>query len=165
MIHLFKKKEVETPNDDVLAVVNGKMIPPSQIQDPVFAQEMMGQTIGFIHEESDVVSPVNGIVSVLFSTKHAFGIQADNGNAYLVHIGIDTVSLNGQPFQIKVKVGDIVDGGDAGDERPAKERGARKRGYSARVRAAHARYRRQSGAHRCPHKRPQNSLDPMARLV
>ena len=45
MIHLFKKKEVETPNDDVLAVVNGKMIPPSQIQDPVFAQEMMVKSL------------------------------------------------------------------------------------------------------------------------
>ena len=111
MIHLFKKKEVEIPNDDVLAVVNGKMIPPFQIQDPVFAQEMMGQTIGFIPEQSDVVSPVNGIVSVLFSTKHAFGIQADNGNAYLVHIGIDTVSLNGKGFKAFVKQGDRVKAG------------------------------------------------------
>lgn len=111
MIHLFKKKEVKIPDDDVLAIVNGKMIPASQIQDPVFAQEMMGQTIGFIPEQSDVFSPVNGIISVLFPTKHAFGIQADNGNAYLVHIGIDTVSLDGKGFKTFVKQGDRVKAG------------------------------------------------------
>ena len=111
MIHLFKKKEVKIPDDDVLAIVNGKMIPASQIQDPVFEQEMMGQTIGFIPEQSDVFSPVNGTISVLFRTKHAFGIQADNGNAYLVHIGIDTVSLDGKGFKIFVKQGDRVKAG------------------------------------------------------
>ena len=111
MIHLFKKKEIETPDDDVLAVVTGKMIPASQIQDPIFAQEMMGQTIGFVPEQSDVVSPVNGIISVLFPTKHAFGIQADNGNEYLVHIGIDTVSLDGKGFKAFVKQGNRVKAG------------------------------------------------------
>ena len=111
MIHLFKKKEIETPDDDVLAVVTGKMIPAFQIQDPIFAQEMMGQTIGFVPEQSDVVSPVNGIISVLFPTKHAFGIQADNGNEYLVHIGIDTVSLDGKGFKAFVKQGNRVKAG------------------------------------------------------
>lgn len=108
------KKESSVPSvsdKDVLAVVSGKMIPASEISDPVFGEEMMGQTIGFIPSEGTVVCPVNGVVEVAFPTGHAFGIKGNDGNGYLVHVGIDTVSLNGKGFKAFLKQGQKVKAG------------------------------------------------------
>lgn len=109
---LLKKEEIPVYSDlDVVSPVTGKMIPANQIQDTVFAQEMMGQTIGIIPTDGIVVSPVNGKIVTLFPTGHAFGVMANDGNCYLVHIGIDTVNMNGKGFKTFAKQGDTIKAG------------------------------------------------------
>ena len=111
---LFKKEEPLKDYEDsaVVAVVTGKRIPTAEISDPVFAEEMMGKTIGIVPEgKKKVVSPVNGKIEVLFPTGHAFGLRAVDGRGYLVHIGVDTVGLNGKGFKALAKQGDTVKAG------------------------------------------------------
>ena len=109
---IFKKDELQVFKDtDIVSPVTGKMIPANEISDPVFGEEMMGQTIGIIPSNGDVVCPVNGIVEVAFPTGHAFGIKGNDGNSYLVHIGIDTVSLNGNGFKMLLKQNQQVTAG------------------------------------------------------
>lgn len=114
IFNLFKKKTEtlqEYSDYDIVAPVNGKMIPANEISDPVFAEEVMGQTIGFIPSDGKVVCPVNGVVSVVLPTEHAFGITGNDGNEYLVHIGIDTVALDGKGFKAVIKNGESVKAG------------------------------------------------------
>lgn len=106
---LFNKNSFS--DKDVVSPVKGKMIPCSEISDAVFSQEMMGQTIGFEPYDGVICSPVNGIIEVMFPTHHAIGIKAADGTGYLVHIGIDTVVLNGDGFKAFVKQGDNVKAG------------------------------------------------------
>lgn len=96
---------------DVVAVASGEMISASQIEDPVFAQEMMGQTIAIKPSEGMIVSPVNGCLESVFETGHAFSVRMKDGTGLLVHIGIDTVSMNGRGFQILEKSGATVKAG------------------------------------------------------
>ncbi|TDW25797.1 PTS system IIA component (Glc family) [Breznakia blatticola] len=106
------KKELQLFADtDVVSPVNGEIIPASEINDGVFAQEMMGQTIGIIPSDGTVVSPVNGTIVALYPTGHAFGIMGKNGNGYLIHIGINTSSMNGKGFKCFVQQGDEVAAG------------------------------------------------------
>lgn len=112
----YKKKfkyEMNSFIDDctVVSPATGILISAAQIQDPMFCQEMLGQTIGIIPEEDTIVCPVNGVVEVVFPTGHAFGIRRNDGSAYLVHIGIDTASLNGKGFISYLKVGQKVKAG------------------------------------------------------
>lgn len=90
-------------NPFLVSPVKGEIIKANQIKDPVFSQEMMGPTIGFRPYDDTVVSPVNGVIEMVFPTKHAVGIRADSGESYLIHVGIDTVSLNGEGFNSFVK--------------------------------------------------------------
>lgn len=108
---IFLKKLFKHNDSDIVAVVNGTMIPPLHIKDHVFQSEMMGQTIGFVPLSDTIVSPVNGTVSMVFPTKHAVGIQGNNGISFIVHIGIDTVNLNGKGLTLFVKKGDHVKAG------------------------------------------------------
>ncbi len=99
--------------DDVfVAIADGEMISPDNIADLTFAKELMGQTIGFRIKSGKIVSPTNGKVEVLYPSKHAFAIRMKDGTGVLVHIGIDTVSLNGKGFKAFVKQGDEVCAGD-----------------------------------------------------
>ena len=107
----WKKKETGA-GDAIVAVVNGEMIPPEQISDPTFAKELMGQTIGFEPADGTIVSPCDGIVEVLYPTRHAFALRRADGTGILVHIGIDTVNLNGDGFTAFVSEGDRVRAGD-----------------------------------------------------
>ena len=107
----WKKKETGA-GDAIVAVVNGEMIPPEQISDPTFAKELMGQTIGFEPADGTIVSPCDGIVEVLYPTRHAFALRRADGTGILVHIGIDTVNLNGDGFTAFVSQGDRVRAGD-----------------------------------------------------
>ncbi len=80
----------------------------AQVSDPVFSEKMMGDGFAVIPKEGVLYSPVNGTVSSVFPTKHAVGITTKTGLDVLIHIGIDTVELNGAPFEIFVKEGDAV---------------------------------------------------------
>lgn len=88
--------------------VDGEVIPIEDVADPVFSQKMMGDGFGVNPSNGQIYSPINGKVTSVFPTKHALGLEADNGVEVLVHIGIDTVELEGGPFEIHVKEGDKI---------------------------------------------------------
>ncbi|WP_208560961.1 PTS sugar transporter subunit IIA [Marinilactibacillus kalidii] len=88
--------------------VNGKVIAIEEVQDPVFSQKMMGDGFGIEPSDGDIYAPGSGKVVSVFPTQHAVGLLLDNGVEVLVHIGIDTVELEGAPFDTLVKEGDKV---------------------------------------------------------
>lgn len=87
---------------------NGKVIAIEEVDDPVFSQKMMGDGFGVVPNDGDVYAPGSGKVVSVFPTQHAVGLELDNGVEVLVHIGIDTVELEGAPFDTLVKEGDTV---------------------------------------------------------
>lgn len=92
----------------IVAPCDGEVIPLSEVPDQVFSGGMMGDGVGFIPRQSEIVAPFHGKVKALFPTKHAIGIESTDGVELLIHIGIDTVKLNGEGFESFVKVGDGV---------------------------------------------------------
>ncbi|WP_432724876.1 glucose-specific PTS transporter subunit IIBC [Staphylococcus equorum] len=86
----------------------GQIIPLSEVPDQVFAQKMMGDGIGFVPEDGEIVAPFDGTVKTIFPTKHAIGIESDEGIELLIHIGIDTVKLDGSGFESMVSTGDTI---------------------------------------------------------
>lgn len=98
--------------DEVHSVADGEVINIEDVKDPVFSQKMMGDGFAVEPENGHIVSPVAGKVTSVFPTKHALGLVTDNGLEVLVHIGLDTVSLEGKPFEVKVSEGQTVVAGD-----------------------------------------------------
>ncbi|WP_303267322.1 PTS transporter subunit IIBC [Streptococcus vestibularis] len=98
--------------EDVHSVADGQVINIEDVKDPVFSQKMMGDGFAVKPENGKIVSPVAGKVTSIFPTKHALGLVTDNGLEVLVHIGLDTVSLEGKPFDVKVTEGQTVAAGD-----------------------------------------------------
>ncbi|MGN0372399.1 MAG: PTS glucose transporter subunit IIA [Enterocloster sp.] len=96
----------------IMAPVAGKVIPMSEVADPTFSQEILGKGVAIVPSEGKFVAPVSGEVAVLFETKHAVSIRSDNGTELILHIGLDTVKLNGQYYKAHVKQGDRVKAGD-----------------------------------------------------
>ncbi len=97
---------------EIASPLAGEVKELSQATDPVFAQGAMGQGVVIEPSEGELVAPVNGVVSVLFPTKHAVGIVSDEGVELLMHIGMDTVNLEGKGFEAHVDQGDKVSVGD-----------------------------------------------------
>ncbi|MEG0526989.1 MAG: PTS glucose transporter subunit IIA, partial [Longicatena sp.] len=83
---------------DVYAPVNGKCIDIELVNDRTFAEKMLGDGVAIIPSNNVICSPADGEIIMLFNTLHAFGIRMKNGNELLIHIGIDTVELNGEGF-------------------------------------------------------------------
>ncbi|MFD1067479.1 PTS sugar transporter subunit IIA [Oceanobacillus locisalsi] len=108
---LFKKKENQ--EIELYAPVDGEVIPLEEVPDPVFSEKMMGDGIAIKPSGGNIVSPVDGEIVQAFPTKHAVGIKAGNGAEILIHIGLETVSLDGEGFTMHVKEGDKVKKGDA----------------------------------------------------
>ena len=100
----FKKNTVYSP-------MQGTAVPLTEVPDDTFAAEILGKGMAVVPEDKEVISPVNGTVSTVFDTKHAVGITADDGMEILIHVGINTVELNGQYFTAHVKEGDLVKAG------------------------------------------------------
>ncbi len=96
---------------NVCAPVKGKLTPLSEVNDPTFAEEILGKGVAIIPEEGKFVSPVKGTIQTVFDTKHAVGILSDTGVELLIHVGLDTVNLKGQFYEALVKDGDPVDVG------------------------------------------------------
>lgn len=96
---------------EVVAVANGEVMPITEVNDPVFSGKMMGDGYAVKPADGKIVSPVAGQVKSLFPTKHAIGLETATGMEVLVHMGIDTVSLEGKPFTLMVKEGDQVEAG------------------------------------------------------
>lgn len=123
---LYKEKEVENEETKeevkesnkvdnqqdniqvVCAPLKGEAVSLSQVNDPTFSQEILGKGMAIIPTEGQLVSPVNGTVTMVFDTKHAVGITADNGMELLIHIGLDTVKLGGKHFKGLVNQGDKI---------------------------------------------------------
>ncbi|MEH7117316.1 beta-glucoside-specific PTS transporter subunit IIABC [Neobacillus vireti] len=97
---------------EVVSPLKGKVIPLNQVEDAAFSSEVMGKGVAIEPTEGIVVSPVNGVVTTLFRTKHAVGITSDEGVEILIHVGMDTVKLEGEPFTAHIQQGDTVKAGD-----------------------------------------------------
>ncbi|MFC6177379.1 glucose PTS transporter subunit IIA [Companilactobacillus huachuanensis] len=97
----------------LVAPADGKLLTLEKVADPVFSQGLMGQGLAIEPTSGEIVAPVAGTITLVSETKHAFGIKTKEGADILVHLGIDTVELEGKPFQVKIKQGDIVTAGEA----------------------------------------------------
>lgn len=103
----FKKKEVK-----IYSPVKGKVVNLEDVPDSMFSSKMLGDGVAIDIEDDIICAPQDGVVKVLFETKHAFVIVTKEGIEILVHIGLDTVDLNGEGFQAIATVGDKVKAGD-----------------------------------------------------
>jgi PTS system glucose-specific IIC component len=95
----------------IVAPANGEFIPIDRVEDEVFSQKMMGEGFAVVPENGVIVSPVSGTIVSVFPTKHAIGIQTEDGIEVLLHMGIDTVDLGGEAFDIKVQEGEKIKAG------------------------------------------------------
>ena len=110
---LFNKLFSNQENDKLVAMCSGKRIQTTEIEDKTFADELLGKTIAIEPNDGDIVSPTSGTIEVLYPTKHAFAVRTKDGTGYLVHVGIDTVNLNGKGFESLKKQGDKVKAGES----------------------------------------------------
>lgn len=111
----FGKKKQDKQEESGVALyppVAGKVIPLKDVPDPVFSQGAMGFGFAVEPSENTVHAPVTGELTMLFPTNHAFGIKTKEGVEVLVHIGIDTVNLQGEGFSAQAKKGQSVSAGD-----------------------------------------------------
>lgn len=103
-----KSKKSTLKPSEIAACVKGEMIPLEDVKDPVFANKTMGDGIAFIPEKGEVTSAVDGTIEVAFPTGHAIGLKSANNDEILIHVGINTVELNGECFKLLVKQGERV---------------------------------------------------------
>ena len=96
----------------ILAPLTGKAVPLSEVPDPVFSDKVLGDGVAIIPADGKIVSPVDGEISTVAETGHAYGFTSEDGQEILVHVGLETVSLNGECFKVYGKVGDKVKKGD-----------------------------------------------------
>ncbi|MCR5403652.1 MAG: PTS glucose transporter subunit IIA [Butyrivibrio sp.] len=92
--------------------VNGEIVHITDVKDPTFSEEMIGKGVAIIPSDGKYYSPADGKLVALFPTGHAYAINTDSGAELLVHIGIDTVELNGEYFTVHARQGDTVKKGD-----------------------------------------------------
>ena len=102
---LLKKEVIASP-------LKGNVLPLTECKDEAFAMGILGKGVVIVPEEGKVVSPVNGVLTTIFPTLHAMGITSDDGAELLIHIGMNTVELNGKHFTAKVQQGDKISVGD-----------------------------------------------------
>lgn len=108
----MKNKTVKGTSFPIFAPADGKIVPIEEVPDKVFSEKILGDGVAIIPENGRIVSPVNGTVSSVADSKHAYNIESDNGLQIMVHIGLETVALKGEGFTQKVKSGDKVRAGD-----------------------------------------------------
>lgn len=97
---------------ELMAPTSGKAMPLEQVKDPIFSQKMMGDGIGIEPDDGGISAPISGRVEMIADTKHAIGFVGPGNVQVLIHLGIDTVELKGEPYEFDVKVGDTVNAGD-----------------------------------------------------
>lgn len=110
--HVGAPVEPPARNEALFAPLSGNMVPLHQLSDPVFADEVFGKGIAIVPQHGELRSPIDGVVGSVFATHHAITLQSDNGAEVLIHIGIDTVKLNGRHFTRLVEDGQRVAVGD-----------------------------------------------------
>lgn len=105
-------KLAEQPHVTVYPPLQGTIVPMEEVPDPVFSSGAMGKGIAIEPEEGKVVAPFNGEITFVADTKHAIGLTSDEGVEVLIHVGLETVELNGKPFTVHVKAGEKVSRGE-----------------------------------------------------
>ena len=111
--NLFRgNKESEVNKEKIVPLTNGKLVNITEVPDEVFSSKMMGDGFAMKTTDGIIVSPVDGKIGVVFETKHAIIIESTEGKEILIHLGIDTVNLKGEGFEVFVNVGDEVKAGD-----------------------------------------------------
>ena len=103
---------VKAGENDVLSPMTGTVLALDQVPDSTFASGLLGKGVAIIPSEGNVIAPFSGEVASIFQTKHAIGLLSDSGIELLIHVGIDTVKLDGAPFTAHVKEGDKIQAGD-----------------------------------------------------
>lgn len=106
-----ERQTVSTENATVYAPVSGEVKDLGKVNDPTFAQEIMGKGIAIVPNQSKILSPVKGKVTLVFSTKHAIGLRSEEGTEILIHVGLDTVKLYGKYFNALVETDQEVEVG------------------------------------------------------
>ena len=96
----------------VTAPLSGKVISITEVPDPVFSGKMMGDGAAILPEDGKIYAPIDGVLTTIAPTQHAFGYTGENGQEVLVHVGLETVGLNGEGFTVHKKAGDKVKAGD-----------------------------------------------------
>lgn len=104
----FFKKLFGKPVDELCAPMAGKAVSLSEVPDPTFAEAMLGNGIAIIPTDGKVYAPCDASVDMMFTTGHAVSLMADCGAEILIHVGLETVSLEGKPFKVHVQNGDKV---------------------------------------------------------
>ncbi|MDK8541290.1 MAG: PTS glucose transporter subunit IIA, partial [Enterococcus faecalis] len=107
------QKERLLTKNPVFAAIKGTVIPLSEVEDAAFSTEALGKGVGIVPTDTEVVAPFSGEVVSVFPTKHAIGLKNEDGVELLIHIGIDTVSLNGKGFTVHVTEGEHVQQGQS----------------------------------------------------
>lgn len=107
MLGMFKKKTVK-----IASPIKGKVIELEKVEDEVFSKKMVGDGFGVIPSSGEVIAPFDAEVMMVFHTHHALGLKSAEGIELLIHVGLDTVELNGEGFEAFVKAGDQVKRGD-----------------------------------------------------
>lgn len=113
MFGIFKKKQEQAPEGvRVTAPCNGKVVDITEVPDAVFSGKMMGDGVAIWQEGGEVCAPVDGELTLIAETKHAFGITTDDGVQLLVHVGLETVELGGEGFEVLAEVNQRVRAGE-----------------------------------------------------
>lgn len=114
MFNKLKEKMLKKDNKGIFigSPIEGEAVSLKEVNDPTFAQEMLGKGIAIKPSNGRVVAPIDGEITILFETKHAISIVSEQGIELLIHIGLDTVNLKGENFKTYVKAGDKVKSGD-----------------------------------------------------
>lgn len=106
---LFGKK---TKEENITAPLTGRIFSLENVPDPVFSQKMMGEGFAIEPTNGEVVAPIDGEIVQLFHTKHAIGLKTENGAEIIIHVGLETVAMEGEGFTAHVKEGSKVKKGD-----------------------------------------------------
>ena len=104
----FFKKLFGKPVDSLYAPISGKAVPITEVPDPTFAEGMLGNGVAIIPEDGKVYAPCNAKVDMMFTTGHAVSLVTDFGAEVLIHVGLETVGLEGKPFKVHAANGDKV---------------------------------------------------------
>ena len=110
-IEKVAKTQVSAQNVKVYSPIEGEIIPITEVNDQVFASKMIGEGFAVLPSNGTIKAPISGIVKMIAPTKHAIGIVTDDGMELLLHLGIDTVELNGAPFNLTIKEGEMIQQG------------------------------------------------------
>lgn len=106
--NITTERKISSGEKNVYAPLNGKVVELKDVNDKTFANEILGKGVAVLPKDGHLVSPVNGTVAMIFDTKHAIALKDEEGTEFLIHIGIDTVKLEGKYFKAHVKAGQKV---------------------------------------------------------